>query len=204
KKLLVLAQNPDLAETIRGGVNPEQYRVLHRSSVEEAEPLLAQGLADACIVEVELTSVQGIWLIEKLRRRAPKCPIIIFTEAKEGTWEEEAYLRGVSHVLAKPVRPRMLNAVLERLWATPAPRPIPSSSTSFFQPGAKPVEPMPARVPATSQTLGVLRDFSAILTHSLNAEAMLKEFLLLLREILSINRAAIFLLLPFASFAGLA
>ena len=42
------------------------------------------------------------------------------------------------------------------------------------------------------QTLDVLRDFSSILTHSLNAEAMLKQFLSFLREILSINRAAIF------------
>src|SRR5204863_8766373 len=47
-----------------------------------------------------------------------------------------------------------------------------------------------------------LRDFSAILTHSLNADAMLKQFLLLLREILSINRAAIFLRQPFASFGN--
>ena len=50
--------------------------------------------------------------------------------------------------------------------------------------------------------MGVLRDFSGILTHSLNAEGMLKQFLLLLREILSINRAAIFLRQPFASFGN--
>ena len=56
--------------------------------------------------------------------------------------------------------------------------------------------------PAATQTLGVLRDFSAILTHSLNAEGMLKQFLLLLREILSINRAAIFLRQPLAGFGN--
>ncbi len=47
-----------------------------------------------------------------------------------------------------------------------------------------------------SQTLDVLRDFSSILTHSLDAEAMLKQFLQFLREILSVNRAAIFLNRP--------
>jgi signal transduction histidine kinase len=46
------------------------------------------------------------------------------------------------------------------------------------------------------QTLDVLRDFSSILTHSLDAEAMLKQFLQFLREILSVNRAAIFLNRP--------
>jgi signal transduction histidine kinase len=48
--------------------------------------------------------------------------------------------------------------------------------------------------------LGLLRDFSSILTHSLNAEATLKHFLLLLREIVSVNRAAIFLRHPVAAF----
>jgi signal transduction histidine kinase len=47
-----------------------------------------------------------------------------------------------------------------------------------------------------AQTLDVLRDFSSILTHSLDAEAMLKQFLMFLREILSVNRAAIFLNRP--------
>ena len=56
--------------------------------------------------------------------------------------------------------------------------------------------------PAATQTLGVLRDFSGILTQSLNAEGMLKQFLLLLREILSINRAAIFLRQPLAGFGN--
>jgi signal transduction histidine kinase len=49
----------------------------------------------------------------------------------------------------------------------------------------------------------VLRDFSAILTHSLCAEALLKQFLLLLREIIGVNRALVFLRQPSASFGGM-
>jgi len=118
KTLLVLAQHPELAETVRAGLNPEEYRVLHRASPEEGEPLLASGVADACIIDVELTSVQGVWLLDKLRRYAPKCPLLIYTGAKQWEWEEEAYLRGVAYVLSKPVRGRMLAAVLNRLWLT--------------------------------------------------------------------------------------
>src|SRR5205085_10449789 len=72
--------------------------------------------------------------------------------------------------------------------------------------------PLPAPVraaePAVSaatqmnfQSLGALRGFSAILTHSLDGRAMLKQFLLLLRELIGINRAAIFLRQP-ASWMG--
>jgi signal transduction histidine kinase len=206
KKLLVLAQHPELYESIRSGINPEQYRVIHRATVEEAEPILAQGLADACIVDVELTNVQGVWFVEKLRRLAPKAPLIIYTGAKQWQWEEEAYLQGATHILSKPVRPRMLNALLERLWpgtaqtAARAPR-VAEGETIRGQAGRLPYFEA-APVQGTAQALGVLRDFSAILTHSLNAEAMLKEFLLRLREILSINRAAIFLRQPSGSFEG--
>ncbi len=195
KTLLVLAEHPDIAEAIRAGINPDQYRVLHRANLDEAEPLLAHGLAEACIVDVEVTSVQGIWFLEKLRRKAPRCPVIIYTGAKQWEWEEEAYLQGATHVLVKPVRARLLAALLDRLWPAPAPPlpppPLPPETTKPADYGT---------VTGAAQALGVLRDFSAILTHSLNADGMLKQFLLLLREILSINRAAVFLRQPFGSF----
>ena len=205
KTLLVLAQHPDFADTVSAALNPEQYRVIHRTNVEEAEPFLAHALADLVILDVELTGVQGTWLLEKLRRRAPKCPMIVYTGARQWEWEEEAYAQGVSHVLSKPVRPRTLNVILERLWAA-MPNALAVSSTAPMLPA--PVEimrpsdvsfPVPAP-PGPAHTLGILRDFSGILTHSLNLEAMLKQFLMLLREIVSINRAAIFLRVPATPF----
>jgi len=199
KTLLALAAHPDFAQAVRAAVDPEQYRVVERTNLDEAEPLLAHGLADACLVDVELTGIQGIWLLEKLRRRAPRCPVIVYTTAKQSEWEEEAYLQGATHVLTKPVRRRVLGTVLERLWLTSE-----STRTPLRMALPSPVEPTkPAETGATlaaAQTLGVLRDFSGILTHSLNAEGMLKQFLLLMREILGINRAVIFLRQPFASF----
>jgi len=193
RTLLVLANHPELPEAIRSALSREQYRILHRVSAEEAEPLLAHGMADACILDLDPLGVQGIWFVEKIRRHAPDIPIILFSGAKNWDWEEEAYLQGVDHVLSKPVRPRMLTALLERLWqpaaaaaaAVPAVAPVP--------PAAVPAEPAPAPGLGAPQTLSVLRNFSAILTHSLNAEGMLKQFLLQLREILSVNRAAVFL-----------
>jgi DNA-binding NarL/FixJ family response regulator len=64
KTLLVLAKHPDFAEAVRAGINPEQYRIIDRAGLEEAEPLLAHGMAEACIVDVELTGVQGAWFLE--------------------------------------------------------------------------------------------------------------------------------------------
>jgi nitrogen-specific signal transduction histidine kinase len=204
KTILVLSPHPDFAEAIRAGLNAEQYRVIHQLNVEESEPLLVHGLVNACILDNDLLGVESVWIIERLRRRDSKVPIIAYTESVQSDWEEEAFLRGVTHVLAKPVRHRLLNSIVERLAVASLPVP------------ARPVPPLPVPQPSfrneveavtrfanAGQALDVLRDFSSILTHSLDAEAMLKQFLVFLREILSVNRAAIFLNRPCSIVPGI-
>ncbi len=206
KTLLVLAQHPGLAEALRAELSPEQYRVVHRALLEDAEPLLAHGLADACVLDVELTGVQGVWVLEKLRRFTSRCPIIVYADARQWEWEEAAYLQGVSYVLNKPVRARMLNSLLDRIWqGTAAPAPGAGAALPDLAPEPPPSRELPVVNGNSSQqpALTLLRDFSGILTHSLNADAMLNQFLLFLREIFSVNRSAIFLRQPFtpASFS---
>jgi signal transduction histidine kinase/CheY-like chemotaxis protein len=206
KTILVLSNHPDFAETIRAGLNPEQYRVIHHLGVDEAEPLLVHGLVGACILDIDLMDVEIVWAVERLRRRDAKCPVIVYTAYSESAWEEEAFLHGITLVLTKPVRTRLLSSLLERFLSSPAPVPratvnVPAGNTAIFARAT--ADPDAAgRFVKTAQTLDVLRGFSPILTHSLNAEAMLKQFLLFLREILSVNRATIFLNRPCSPMIG--
>jgi signal transduction histidine kinase len=150
-------------------------------------------------VDVETTGVQEVWILEKLRRRATKCPVIIYTGAKQWEWEEEAYLQGATYVLTKPLRMRMFTALLDRLWTSPGPAefsPAPVSIPTREAPAPAAMSLSPSSLQANYQSLGALRGFSAILTYSLDANAMLKQFLLLLRELIGINRAAIFVRQP--------
>ncbi|HEY1791056.1 MAG TPA: ATP-binding protein [Verrucomicrobiae bacterium] len=201
KTILVLSPHPDFVETIRAALSADEYRVVHRMDVNEAEPLLVHGIASVCILDMDLMGMQGVWVIERLRRRDAKCPIIAYTASSASEWEEEAFLLGVNHILTTPVRAKLLNSLLERLW--PARHRETPVQVSFAPqpPLFRSVEPQPSRYINAAQTLDVLRDFSSILTHSLNAEAMLKQFLSFLREILSVNRAAIFLNRPAAMLA---
>ena len=195
KSILVLSNHPDFAEAIRAGLDAAQYRVVHRLSVDEAEPLLAHGLVVACVLDADLMDVEIVWAVDRLRRYDPKSPVIVYASASESVWEEEAFLHGVTHVLTKPVRARLLNTLLERLGDVPVQRTVPvppPPQNSFSRP------PEFSRSVNPSPTLDVLRDFSSILTYSLNGEAMLKQFLSFLREILGVNRAAIFLNRPCA------
>ncbi|HTQ51451.1 MAG TPA: response regulator, partial [Candidatus Acidoferrales bacterium] len=194
RTILVLSLHPDFAEAIRAGLNANQYRVVHRLNVDDAEPLLVHGLAAVCLVDVDLMGVEGIWLIERLRRHDAKVPVIAYTDGIQSEWEEEAFLRGVTHVLTKPVRPRLLNSLLAGLAAPTGQAARPPAPNPFDRP---PEAAQPRAIIATP-TLDMLRDFSPILTYSLNAEAMLNQFLSFLREILGVNRAAIFLNRPVA------
>jgi signal transduction histidine kinase/CheY-like chemotaxis protein len=193
KTILVLSNHPDFASAVGAGLDASQYRIVHRLNVDEAEPLLAHGLVTACVLDADLLDVEVVWVVDRLRRHDAKSPVIVYTSASESAWEEEAFLHGVNHVLTKPVRARLLNTLLERLGNVPVQRvisipPPPQNSFSRAPEFNRSVNPSP--------TLDVLRDFSSILTYSLNGEAMLRQFLSFLREMLSVNRAAIFLNRP--------
>ena len=187
KTLLVISQSSGLAEAVRAVLSAGEFRVSHHVEVWAAEPLFSKGVVDAVILDAELTDVRPIRAIEHLRRAMPGCPIVLYASASQWEWEEEAYLLGVDFILTKPVRGRLLTSLLERSWkqghrqlsGPPQVLPAPSDTTPLSR------KPDPA--------LGALRDFSGILTHSLQTDALLREFLQLLREILGVNRAAIFL-----------
>ncbi|HEY0551169.1 MAG TPA: ATP-binding protein [Verrucomicrobiae bacterium] len=194
KTILVLASHPELAESLRGALDPERYRVVHRLNTEEAEPLLNHALVQICVLDSEIVETQGVWVFEKIRRRLSNATIIVYADEGKWTLEEECYLAGVRNVLRKPVRARMLEAVLQQA------APVAPSARTVAPPRPlvqKSGEPsVRSGSEATLSALQRWRDFSGLLANSLSAESLLKQFLLQLREITGVNRAAIFLRQP--------
>ncbi len=119
--------------------------------------------------------------------------MIVYEGAPHSEWEEDAYLLGVSHVLTKPVRSKILNTLLDRLLAKHS-----STPKSVAEPAQLAARALPASTAYSHHTtaLTALRDFSSILSHTLDSQALLKRFLLLLREVIGVNRAIIFLRKP--------
>src|SRR5688572_12165035 len=188
RTLLIITKQPSLAGAVQTVLDPIKFQVITKEAVGEAEFLLSRGAIDATILDVELTDTRAIRVIEELKGFAPGCPIVIYAGDKQWEWEEDAYLLGVAHVLKKPVRGKLLNTLLDRMFP--------------------PLEQQKTLVPATIEkaalrpdvdqvrTLEALRRFTGVLSHSLDATALLKQFLLLLREIIGVNRAIIFLRKP--------
>jgi signal transduction histidine kinase len=191
KILLLLSPSPEFAAGISVVLSSERYRLIPRDQTSETETLLRQGLIDACIVDADLTNVQPCRSLEFIRRLAPQCPILVYTLARPCEWEEEAYLVGATHVLMKPVRAPLLNTLLDRLWPSPSPNDISETSPPRTIETAKTTSVLDSQ-----NTLAVLRNFSGILSNTLCSKTLLRQFLQFLREILGVNRAAIFLRLP--------
>src|SRR5437763_633945 len=82
--------------------------------------------------------------------------------------------------LRKPVRARMLNVLLDRFWVAPpaaAPTPAPAPTPLLLQPEKEKGPFMFSEgIQTAAQSLKVMRDVSAVLTHSLDAGEMLKQF----------------------------
>jgi signal transduction histidine kinase len=190
---LVIAPNGSLSAAVRQALGAERYRVIEYTAMREDELRLTASAVDACVLDVDLTTIEPIRQIERLRRVLPQCPIILYASDTQWSWEEDAYLLGVNHILSKPVRGRLLHSLMDGFFA-PDPPPAPRA--------VEPLRPRPeVRSMQDSERMPIrmlesLRSYSSILSHTLSAGSMLKEFLLLLREVIGVNRAAIFLREP--------
>lgn len=191
RTLLVVTRQPSLATALGSVLDPARFQMIVKEVPADAEFLLARGAIDASILDVELTDTRAVRAIEELKSFAPTCPIFVYTAAKQWEWEEDAYLLGVEHVLTKPVRGRLLNTLIGRIFPDIESKPA-ASAAPVPEVGIVRVQHEPIRA------LEALRRFCGVLAHSMNSEALLKEFLLLLREVIGVNRAIVFLRKPAA------
>ncbi len=190
--LLVVSRQASLASAIEAVLDPARFQLIAKEEVAYAEQLLSRGAIDAAIVDAEAADARAIRSVEALKTFAPACPVLIYTEAEHWEREEDAYLLGVAHVLAKPVRGKLLNMLLDRVFTEP--EPVAAIATA-------PIAATPRNGHDSLRALESLRRFSTVLSHSLDAGNLLKQVLLPLREIMGVNRAIIFLRKP-ASLAG--
>ena len=192
KTILVLAPTPVLPDSIRGLLPLDEYRLLHLAEPGDFEPLARNPSLNTCIVDAEEGDIRALWTIDRLRQLAPSMPIIVYKGAA-WEWEEEAYVKGVSAVVSKPVRAQVLLSMLERLC-----KGAPGAFSGYPGPGFRAVADhmagsgsMMAGAAATAcqqsmmqQALQLLSGLSGAPSPSLSAESMLGQLPPFVREML--------------------
>jgi signal transduction histidine kinase/DNA-binding NarL/FixJ family response regulator len=193
RTLLVVTTQSSIASALGSMLDAAQFQIIVKEDIADAELMLSRGAIDASILDLDLTDARSTRAIQDLKRFAPGCPIIVYASTKQWEWEEDAYLQGVQHVLTKPIRGKLLQSLLSRLFPTTEDKPV--AMAVDVEQG----EAFRARAPHhSSRGLEALRRFSTLLTHGLDCANLLKQFLLILREVIGVNRAIIFLRKPAA------
>ena len=195
RTLLILSKLKVVSTAIEAATDTSKYQIIVKEDLRAAESLLTRGAIDAVVLDLELTDISAIRNIEQVRAAAPDAPLIVVTSEKHWEWEEDAFLLGVAHVMTKPIRGKLLNNLLDRVFEDAPQQEVNTGSTTSGQ-------RIPNGAVAHFNALEALRNFSGVLTHSLKPHALLREFLLLLREVIGVNRAVIFLRHPSGLFGG--
>ena len=189
RTLLVITRQQPFAAAIEAVLDTSTYRVIGKEDAVSAGALLSRGAVDCIVLDLEHVGAMAIRSIEEVRALAPGVPLLVYAGAGERSWEEEAYLIGVAHVLDKPVRGKLLHNLLDRTM----------HQQGDFAPAVVAMQAPPMLTPLPqSRGLEMLRRFSSLLVHSLDAPQLLRDALQQLREALGVNRAAVFLRKPSA------
>jgi DNA-binding response OmpR family regulator len=113
-RILVVEDDPLLAQGVKQGLQQAGYTADVAGSAEDAERQLAQEGFDAALIDIGLPGADGLTLIQRLRARGSRLPVLVLT-ARGGTDDMVRGLdTGADDYLAKPFR---LPELLARLRA---------------------------------------------------------------------------------------
>jgi len=187
--VLLIAENRDAEKRITALLPAEDYKTSSRSSAVEARSALEANVFDISIFCIDLSTRNALEEITLIKRLSPGCPLAVAVENCPPAWEESALSKGVDYVFHEPLVATHFRSVIDRLVrlglgeaATPPPQAtVKTGPTSSPDSGLSKI------------ALEVLRDFSHVLGYSLDYKLFTQHFVLKLREIIRVNRIAIFL-----------
>lgn len=110
--VLVVEDDPHLLSTYTNALERSGKRAWGAESSAGARELFRAHKPDACIVDMQLGSEDGIELIRELREHDPGVVLVLVTGYGSLEAGANAVLAGADYVLSKPIR---LHEILDRL-----------------------------------------------------------------------------------------
>lgn len=121
--LLVVDDDPGLRRALQLALGGAGYRIVEADGVEAGLEAYRRETPDLVVLDHALGDGTAFDLLDGLARLGARVPVVVL--AGSGTVEiaVQAMKRGVRDFLAKPVRPALLLAAVERALALPGPAP---------------------------------------------------------------------------------
>ena len=114
RRILVVDDDRDFADTLARLLGLEGYEVRRAYSVEEAQEALDRFPAEVALVDIRMGEVSGLSLVSSLRRERPEVICVIMTAYSSIETAIEALQQGAYDYLRKPFYTGHLLATLDR------------------------------------------------------------------------------------------
>ncbi len=112
--VLVVENSPDLVSFLVDTVLPQHgYKSMAATSGAQAWRIINQQHPDVILMDLELPDSNGLDLVERLRSRGIKTPVIVMTGRGTEKTAVRAFRLGVRDYLIKPFRPDQIAAAIE-------------------------------------------------------------------------------------------
>lgn len=179
--VIVISAAPTFCEITQEQLRDSGWTISFRHSLPQAEADLATGFFNICIIDGISPSLLTQQNLAAIKSKAGSCRFVAVGDASDAEIDK-GYRSGLDFIFSGPPR----EGVLRNLLLSPR---LPNSNMSknFSSPHHD-------RNSAGSTSLDLLRDFSRILSHSLNLPNLVHHFVLKARESIGLNRIAVFLL----------
>ncbi|HUS90381.1 MAG TPA: response regulator, partial [Phycisphaerae bacterium] len=103
KTILIAEDEPVLRESLAELLAEEGYEVLQAAHGKEAYDLVLQRPVDLVLTDVRMPEMDGMELLQHLRKLAPETPVIMLTAYGTVQSAVAAMQQGASDYLLKPV-----------------------------------------------------------------------------------------------------
>ena len=184
--ILFIKNSESISENLRGVITAPHIRNISRRSPSEATSALERNAFNLAIIYADSGASTLAKHLRSLRSFNATIPTIVIAPEYSLETEQLAFDEGADLFFSEPVPKQTLERMIQQYVAPTEPTaPQPTHSTRRAEDTVE--------KPAQASALHVLRDFSQILSFSLDYKAFTHHFILKLREHISFSRIGIFL-----------
>lgn len=186
--LLLIQPEGSAGLAFESWIDRESFGLAVKTPGPAAFEALRSGIFDAAVLRAPAVAESLAATLAAVRRLQPNLPIVVVLGTADASSDAALFGQGADLVLHEPLPREAFTRAVAR-FAAPRP-PVAGFAAGTFTGGFPPVQ---ATTPLPPSALQVLRDVSRVLGYSLDLKQFAKHFLQKLREIVGVNRIAIFL-----------
>jgi two-component system response regulator AtoC len=115
-KVLIADDEEDLVDVLRDRLEAYGFTVITAGTGLEALEKLATEPVDGIFLDVKMPDLDGLAVLDEIRRRDPRTPIIVVTASSQPQAAADALARGANAYVLKPFEWGELKATIEQLY----------------------------------------------------------------------------------------